>query len=300
MAIVQQKLPPQCVATANFSQDNRKRVLDLAKACIQYQYSSMELDQIEYQRRILAVLKAKNDLEKISAETDKIPAQSSPDEGHLPGKVGVGLGYRKNSLFTEVNLRPAYHDLCDPDVGYAEGSQLNLFEVKGRYYEKNGLVKLQKLHFIDLVFLAPRDFFFKPVSWKLNTGFDREIIPDGSEHLLYRIDIGGGFSYKRRELGLFYALFETDLNVTGHFQEDFALGAGLTIGVLRNLTDCWKLSLQGQTIYYVLGESHKKYRGTLAQNFKVTRNTGIGLRLNLERSFGFYRSEISARVNYYF
>lgn len=300
MAIVRQELPPEHVATMNVSQEDRKSIIDLATRCIQYQYSRMVLDQKEYKRRILAVLRAKNDIGKTSAEFDKIPVLPPPDEGHGPGKIGVGFGHREDSYFTEIKLRPVYHDLHDPDVGYLEGSQVILFEMNGRYYEKGGSFKLQNVQLIDIVLLAPRDFFFTPVSWKVNIGLDREIMPDGSEHLLYRINMGGGLSYNIRKVGIFYGMLETDLNATNRFEDNFALGAGLTIGILHNLNEWWKVSLQGQAVYYMLGESHEKYRGTLAQNFRVTRNTGIGFQVNLESSFGFYRAEASVHMNYYF
>ena len=58
----------------------------------------------------------------------------------------------------------------DPDDGYVEGAQINLFDLRGRYYFKEEQARLHSLRLIDIFSLATRDKFFRPVSWKVNTG----------------------------------------------------------------------------------------------------------------------------------
>src|SRR5208283_4030733 len=148
---------------------------------------------------------------------------------------------------------PAYHDLLDPDDGYVEGAQINFMEVRGRYYFRENSLILQRLRFIDIISLAPRDAFFKPVSWKVNTGIDREIMPNGQEQLLYRLNPGGGFAYPTSLLGISYLMGETDLNVSDKLQDKFAFGIGVSAGFLKNVTERWKTNLSLLWTSYVLG-----------------------------------------------
>ena len=298
--IVFQRVAPHQIIEMDLTVDNKRRILESATRCIQYQYSSMLLKPKEYQERIVKLARTKNDLGKTNLAPGHIPNLSSPDMGHMPGRVGIGFGYREDSPFTQIRLRPAYHGPDDPDQGYVDGSQLNILDVAGRYYNEGKSLKLEKFCLIDIVSLAPRDFFLKPISWKFKTGFERDIMPDGNAHLLYRINIGGGYSYRPFQAGILYGLLETDLNMTGRFQDKFSLGAGFTMGLAANLSQRLRLNLKGQAMIYELGESYRKYTGTLLQSVAITRNMGISLQIKMERAFGFQHLEMTTNINYYY
>jgi len=300
MAIVRQELPPTSVLKKDDSHDDTRHALDLAAECIQYQYTNMELDQEQYRERLLPVLNAKSDLKKVSSHMRETNPLSSPHEGHRPARIAIGIGHREDLFFAELNLRPAFHDLLDPKEGYAPGSQLNLFEINARYYEGTESLVLDRFRLIDILALAPRNFCLKPISWKANTGFDMEIMPDGSDHLLYRLNTGGGVSYHNHKVGFLYGMLETDLEIIDELQDSFAFGAGFSLGIKGYLNDSWTINIQGQVLEYFLGDSHRSYRGIITQQLTLAPDIAVGVSFSAEKSFDFYEREMCFNIRCYF
>ncbi len=297
--VVDQKISPRAVTEMDIDPIEKARILDLTAELLQYQFSRKQLDKDEYVHRFLPTLQARSTLGTQDADTAVNAVPVSPDEGHLPGKFSIGGGYRTDSFFTELSWRPAYHDLLDQDDGYIEGAQINFMDVRGRYYFREDAFVLQRLRFIDIISLSPRDAFFKPVSWKVNTGFDQEIMSDGQEHLVYRLNPGGGFAYKTGLLGIFYVFLETDLIMSDKLHDNYAAGIGTSAGCLKNMTDRWKINLSATWTSYELGDEHRSMKASLAQNFKITTNTGITFSLSQEKTFDYNQSEASLMVNLY-
>jgi len=297
--VVDQKISPRTVTEMDIDPQEKVRILDLTAELLQYQFSRKQLQKDDYVHRFLPTLQARSTLGTQDETTAAITVPVSPDAGHLPGKFGIGGGYRTDSFFTELSWRPAYHDLLDQDDGYIEGAQINFMDIRGRYYFKDDTLVLQRLRLIDIISLSPRDAFFKPVSWKINTGLDQEIMSDGQEKLVYRLNPGGGFAYKTWFLGICYMFLDADLIANDELHDKYAAGIGATAGCLTNVTDGWKLDLSAAWMSYELGDVHRSMKATLAQNYKITTNTGITFSLSQERTFDYDRSEASLMVNLY-
>jgi len=298
--VVNRKTSPQAVTDMDMTSQEKTKILDLTAELLQYKYARKQLGKEEYLKQFLPTLNARSTLGKQSADVYAITPPAPPEQGHLPGKLSFGAGYRTDSFFTEIGWRAAYHDLLDPDEGYTEGAQINFFDISGRYYFKEDSLKLQRLRLIDIVSLSPRDAFFKPVSWKVNTGFDRELFSDGEEHLIYRINPGGGFSYKNDLLGLSYIMIETDLELSGGLKDNYSLGFGASAGIIKKLTGSWKINLSAKSMYYEAGDEHRSMNVSLAQNFKITTNNSITCSLSREKTHDYYQSEVNLSWNVYF
>lgn len=297
--IVKQKTSPQAVLKANIAPEKKKQILDLAVELIQYRFSRKELGKEDYQKQFLAALNARSTLGVSTADAAPVPS-TPPEQGHLPGKFSVGAGYRTGSYFTELIWRAAYHDLMDPDDGYVEGAQINFFDLRGRYYFREEQVRLQSLRLIDIFSLATRDKFFRPVSWKVNTGLEQEVLSDGEEHLIGRLNVGGGVAYSSRLLGTSYLMLDADLIAGGALADNFSFGVGPSAGILKNVNDFWKIRLSARSLFYSLGDDHRSVRVLLAQNFKVTTNNSIEISLSRERTFDHYQSDVIAGWNFYY
>ena len=299
MGIVKQKTSPQDVLGMELTAEDKKQILDLAAELIQYRFSRREIEKENYQKQFLAALNARSTLGV--STTDAVPVPStSPEQGHLPGKFSAGAGYRTDSFFTEIIWRPAYHDLMDPDGGYVEGAQINFFDLRGRYYFNEDKARLQSFRLIDIVSLATRDKFFQPVSWKVNTGLEQELLADGKEHLLARLNIGGGVAYPARLLGTSYLMLDADLIAGGALQDNFSFGIGPSAGVLKKLTSAWKINFFVQAMFYDLGDEHDKYKAALAQSYTLNTNNTIDLTFSREKTFHHYQSEARVMWNHYF
>jgi hypothetical protein len=298
--VVNKKTSPQAVLAMGAAPEEKMKILDLSAELLQYKYARKQLEKDDYLKQFLPTLNARSTLGKQAADAYAITPPDPPEQGHLPGKLSLGAGYRTDAFFTEVGWRAAYHDLLDPDEGFTEGAQIDFFDISGRYYFEENSLKLQRLRFIDIVSLSPRNAFFKPVSWKVNTGFDRELFSDGEEHLVYRINPGGGFSYKSDFLGLSYIMIETDLQLSGGLKDNYSLGLGASAGIITKLTDSWKIHLSAKSIYYEAGDEHRSVNVSLAQNFKITTNNSVTCTLSREKTYDHYQSDVNLSWNIYF
>lgn len=289
------------IVDATLTNDEKIKILDVAAELVQYRYTRKELPADEYQKRFLDILSARSVLGKPSQDgTDPISLPPSPEQGHRLGKFAVFGGWRDHVYFTELEWRAAYHDLMDPDDGYVEGAQINFFDLRGRYYFKQESLKLHSLRLLDIVSLAPRDEFFKPISWKITTGFDREIMQDGSDRLIYRINPGGGVSYRGSLLGLTYIMMESDVKASNFFENRFAAGIGGSAGIYRDVTNAWKINASGLAMFYSLGDTHRSFMGTLRQRYVINVNNTIELVASREKTFNHYKTGIMLGWNVYF
>ena len=134
----------------------------------------------------------------------------------------------------------------------------------------------------------------------MNTGFDRELLRDGVEHLIYRINPGGGLSYKNDFLEVSYIMIEADLNFSRALRDNYALGFGASAGILKKLTDSWLLDLSAESVTYEAGDEHRSTKASLAQSFKMNTNNSILFSLSREKTFDRYQSTASLSWNVYY
>jgi hypothetical protein len=297
--VANNKVSPQTVTEMQILPEEKVKILDLTAELLQYRYARKKIEKEDYLKEFLPTLKARSTLGTQAADAYVLTPPTPPEQGHLPGKLSLGAGYRDDSSFMEIGWRAAYHDLLDPGEGYSEGAQINFFDIRGRYYFKEDALRLQNFRFIDIISLSPRTTFFRPVSWKVNTGFDGELFADGEEHLIYRINPGGGFAFKNDFLGLSYIMIETDLDLSGGLKDNYSLGFGPSAGIFKQVTDSWKISLSAQSIYYEAGDEHRSIKASLAQNFEITPNNSVSLFLSREKTFDQYQSVVKLMWNVY-
>ena len=221
-----------------------------------------------------------------------------PDEGHGSNRVSFGTGVWDGTWYQELRLRPAYHDLIDAGQGYLPGSQIDFANLVLRYFPEGDKVQLQSLDLINIASLAPRHAFYKPVSWKVSTGFRQALFSDGDDHAVYQLNPGGGFTWGDNRT-MYYGLVETDLLASGRYRDNFALGLGGTLGLLANPLPPWTLHLTARHIWYELGEPHRTLEIGLKQNLALAADKSLRLEVSRQRSFGRSATDAALLFNYY-
>jgi Domain of unknown function (DUF4105) len=267
--VVEGPLPPQ----------DKARVLDLASDFTHYLYLKREIPKDLYQGRYLGILAARSTVAGHPPESRPLPVPAPPESGHLVSRASLAGGARDGQSFLEIAYRPAYHSLEDPAEGFNDGSQIVFGEVAVRWYPGDEKVRLQRLDLIDIVSLAPRDALFRPVSWKVQTGFATQDFPGGVESLVYVLNPGGGFAWKVSPLGIVSLLAETDLEVSGRYDHSFAFGMGGSAGIARQVSDRWGVLGQARYIYGVLGdrEQGRRFTASLKAPVRLSRNRSLVL-----------------------
>jgi hypothetical protein len=280
-------------------EEERRQVLELAAEFLRYRYSRKELSEEVFRKQFLQILKARSRLGAGEAVLASMPQPPLPEEGHDAGRMTAGAGVREDRFFLELSWRPAYHDLLDADEGFTKGAQINFIDLRGRYYPRDNALRLQKLQLVDIVSLAPRDLFFRPVSWKVNGGVQRKTFTDGTDRLYLGLNTGGGLAWNVAAGALLYLMAEADLNAADRWQDKMAIGAGGTAGLLLTLNKDWKVHLGGRALAYAL-EEHEHYRIFAEQSYRLSRQLSLTLQGGWERSFNHSRVEGSLLLSRYF
>jgi hypothetical protein len=291
--------PTAGVSAAGLSNEEQVRALDLAVEYLQYLYSKRRVDRQTYTDRFVTLLAARSALGVAEADGRGAPPPR-PEEGHRSNRLRLGAGLRKGQAFQEIAFRFAYHTLSDYPKGYREGSQIVFGDTAVRYYFEDHRLTLEYLDVLDIVSLAPRDELFQPMSWKVRAGLGQRVMEDGADHLIGRLSPGAGLAYRIPVLGLLYVMLEAEADVGDSLRENYALGVGGSVGVVKSITDRWTATLSARGIYFGLGDRHGVLDVTLRQNYALTSAFAISLDLSRNRTRDFYRTEGTLALNLFF
>lgn len=276
------------------------KILDLASGFVQFRFSRNEIGKDVYSRSYLKILSARSALGGAPEDLYKLEEPARPDAGHGTTKISIASGVHRGGLFGELNVRPEFHALIDPDQGYLPGAQIKFLDTAVRYGAGSDGLYLKSLHILDIISIAPRDRFFKPVSWKINTGFDREMLHDRREHLIYRLNTGGGFSYASPFGGIWYLLGELDINAGPEFSAFVAAAPGFSLGMTEQLSQSTKLFLTLSGFRYLAGDDRTSVKAAAALNRRLTQNNSLSLETSYEYMNREPVSEAALRWNYYY
>jgi hypothetical protein len=202
-----------------------------------------------------------------------------PDQGHGSARIDPGFGREAGADYAQLRLRPAYHDLLDPEAGYNRGSQIEFFAFALRR-AASGDARLQNFTPIEILSLAPRDEFFRSWSWHLAAGWTREPLADGSQPLVRRFAGGVGPSWDTGT-SLVSLTLDGSLDLSGRYERSHAAGVGPSLTWLVDLTPAWRARLQAGRLRYAWGHKYNASEISLAQRYTLTRNHA--LRLDLAR-----------------
>lgn len=297
--IAKDKIAPDSRFDSVVSMQEKRETLDLATEAVQYFYAKKEIKKDEFQKTFHRTLTERSKLGPAQLAND-IPTPQPPDEGHRSYRLALNGGLQKGQAFQEIAIRPAYHTLTDPDVGYQEGSQLVLADIAARYYPEKGKFRLYSADAVNIISIAPRSTFFSPISWKVSTGFKREYLRDGDDHPMGYGNVGFGLAAKHPVIGLAYIFAEAEVQTGPALRDWYALGGGGSVGILKTITPFWKAHLYGKVMAYGLGETREFYKGALDQNFRFTANTGVTLSLSYTRSARIDALEAKLGLNLFF
>ncbi len=118
-----------------------------------------------------------------------IPPPIFPEQGHKSKRFSMGFGESQDKQYMDIGFKMSFHDLEDNKNGFLQGAQINLGSINLRVKENESL-KLERLVLVDIFSLTPRNNFFEPMSWMINTGFERQLT-DNQDQLVYQLTGGG-------------------------------------------------------------------------------------------------------------
>jgi hypothetical protein len=125
-------------------------------------------------------------------------------------------------------------------------------------------------------------------------------MPGGGNHLVYRLNTGGGFAYSNKHLGLYYGMAEGDLNISGSFRENYSLGIGASAGLKKRVTDCWTVFLDARSLYYGLGDEHTTHELSMKHSIALSAQRSLSWEMTRTRMFGIYETDTVFMYNLFF
>lgn len=264
------------------------------------QYKKMQQERTTaLEQTTRRILLERNKLDYRSDDLPEATRFSTPPElGHGSARIGLGMGRNGNELFEEISIRPGYHDLLANDTGYGKDSQILFLDLTARRYNDSEKTKIDSLKLIDIVSLTPYDFLFNKKSWKLSVGVDtlRDVACDYCSSL--KLNYGMGITYEPRLFSSWraYALADLETEYSSHLDTRYRAGGGGTAGLLWDLTDRWRIQLQGNYLKFPFGYDSDYYKVTFNQRYALHKDLDFRVELSRIKS----RDGWVIAVNYYF
>ena len=272
------------IDSAEFSQqavERRSVELEAAYKYLRHQYTAGDVDAEPSARRSRELLLARSQLPE-SSDTALPPTPSvTPDRGHGTMRVAVGSGVANGLVLQEVKLRPAYHDLLDPQGGYTRGAQINFLDIGLQHFEGSNRLRLNDLTVVDIFSLFPRDRFFQPISWKISTGYTHVGAPGAERIGLYRTQGGAGMAWSLGDKTQLYGFADATADISGALDKRYAFGGGASVGIYAKPVEAWQLHFVLQSQELRFGDRHREAFMTLEQSFALGQQHAV--RLNLRR-----------------
>ena len=244
-------------------EDRRVRVLELAHEYLRMRLSTGKGTQEVEGKRAFAILSARS---KIPASLPPVTVATPairPDQGHKSGRVSAGGVIEDGRGSFELQVRPAYHDLLDPEGGYVRGAEIRFFDLTTRI-NGDGELQVERFTPIGIRSYGPRTDFFRPISWEVSAEMRRLWVARDDEH--NEVPLGKlafGWSFELDPGVIAYGLGAGEARYEAQYDDSFALGGGAIAGLIAGTADSFAFELRGSHLRFGIGEElyHREVSG---------------------------------------
>lgn len=220
------------------SEQERRYVLEASSELVEYRFIEGQISKEIYTERYHSLLSQRARLGK--GEPLEIPSKMNPDTAHYAAKIQIAQSWYAHRSPLLIGWRPAFHDLSEEDTGHLAGAQIEFLDTSIGLDHRH--VTLEKLTILSLASIAPVSHFFKPFSWRMKSGWDRDY---GDDRLSFVTRVGAGASVgNERYFG--YLLTEPEVRLGWNAD----VGLGITTGGIVNWGKRNKTFLEMGQIFY--------------------------------------------------
>ncbi|WP_372982501.1 DUF4105 domain-containing protein, partial [Marinobacter sediminum] len=239
------------------------------------------------------------------SDIDDVPAPQSPpqpeirdDQGHNTFRASISAGQQAHREFTELTLRPAYHDVLDPPAGYRRGAQLQFLRLDARYYTDNDELQLEQLIGVEIRSLSPRDQFFSPLSWQV--GFGGRRTDNGEKRVLTPyLEGGAGGSWLLGNRLQAFAIATADLEIDDDLRRGYDAAPGADIGLLHQGNQ-FSLIAGAKTKAWIVSSQHRQDEVYIKGNWHLGRAFSLFAEFTREDHYDRYQSTWQTGLHAYF
>ncbi|MDH3700625.1 MAG: DUF4105 domain-containing protein [Alphaproteobacteria bacterium] len=296
------EITPEDPAIAALAPPRRAALLELAYEYLRHRYRERDENRDTAAQRSLALLRARSQI-PVDADATPVPTpKTRPDQGHDSAMIAMGGGVTDDDrAFVELRLRPAYHDLLDPQGGFVPGTQISFLDLRLRYFKDKHTVNLESLTVLEIQSLTPRNQFFKPFSFRFDTGVER-FRRSGAANGDFAgfAGGGGGLSYAPWDNAILSGFAEGRITGAADLPNKVLVDLGPSLGLLYYPKSWWALHLQGRYGFALDASTKDSLEAGLEQSFSVTRwlavRTETGVKGDADDPF----LELRAALRFYF
>lgn len=276
----------------------RAHVLDAT-----YDYVRYQSEADAWPREFAAPLS--HDLLTERSQIDNEPAPTAPpepsirdDQGHNTFRGSISAGQLAHREFTQLTLRPAYHDVLDPPAGYRTGAQLQFLRLDARYYTDNDELQLEQLTGVEIRSLSPRDQFFSPLSWQVGFG-GRRSDTGRTRVLTPYLEGGAGGSWMLGARIQGFAIATADLEIDDDLQRGYDAAPGADLGLLHQ-NNRFSVIAGAKTKAWIVGSQHRQDQLYARGNWHLGRAFSLFAEFTREDHYDRYQSTWQAGLHAYF
>lgn len=275
LELVHSHLPPE-IESLNLlqSEEERARVLDAAGDYATY-LSFARPKKEEHYTKLAHQLSLLRSRVPVSSPAPLYPAPPEPTSGHATMRMSLASGVSHNHMYGQFEIRPAYHDLMDPEPGYIPGAELQFLNLALRVTEEKA--QFEKFDLLKIISLGTRDDFFSPISWTVSTGLEQLRIIDREDNLAAYGHVGGGFAYNLGSRVLLALLAGPSLELSDAFEEKAAIGVGPQALAIADLSDNLRCKLSADTTEYLWKDNWLSTKLQAELRYTLEKNTTVGL-----------------------
>ncbi len=251
---------------------------------VQYQYVAKDLALEDYRRQSFDLLRARSQIKR-EANFSELTKGENPVESHESKRLVAGGGVRNGEGFQQISLRPAYHSLTDNPYGLLGGAEINFLNLTMRHYDNSHKYLLQDFDILNIKSISPINTMFRPVSYDIALGINREINPEtGGEGYVFNTQVGGGGAVEPWQNVYLFALTNIHAAYGGFLPRNQYFGLGIKGGVftrfqkIRLLADVEQVfatsDFGDRVIYHAEAAYTLSTNQALALEYKYQQNNG--------------------------
>ena len=232
-------------------------------------------------------------------ELPKVPEpEIRDDQGHDTFRLSLGSGQLAHREFTQLTLRPAYHDVLDPPAGYRTGAQLQFLRLDARLYHDNDELQVEQITGVEIRSLSPRNQFFSPISWQGGFGGRRTDTGDNRVLTPY-LEGGAGGSWGLGQNTQAFAIATADVEIDDDLRRGHDFAPGADLGLLHQ-NNRFSLLAGAKTKAWIISSQHRQDQLYAEGNWHIGREFSVFAKFTREDHFDRYQSTWQAGLHAYF
>jgi len=278
--------------------EERARVLDTTYDYVRYQSEAEGWPREHAAPLSHELLRERSQIRGVAAQSGPPEPAIRDDQGHGTFRASLSGGRLGERNFTELTLRPAYHDVLDPPAGYRGGAQLQFLRLDARLYTDNNEVQIEQLTGVEIRSLSPRNQFFSPLSWQVGFGGRRTDTETNRVFAPY-LEGGAGGSWQLATGTQAFAMATADLEIDDDLKRGYDAAPGADLGILHQNN---QFSLLGgvKTKAWIISSQHRQDQAYLEGNWHFGRDFSLFGKFSREHHYDRYRSTWQLGLHAYF